>query len=100
MVTLSVCGPGYTNAMIGYFFAGSKSNGLYITPYRSVTPSSAFTLKGSGNLNPASLSAVRSGVSRFATTAPVVSYRTADGAASMRDALSTKYRFESAIATA
>ena len=31
-VTLSVCGPGYTYAMIGYFFSGSKSNGLYITP--------------------------------------------------------------------
>ena len=54
--------------MIGYFRFGSKSNGLYITPYRSVTPSSALTVNGSGNLKPASISALRSGVSSFITS--------------------------------
>src|SRR5712692_1528606 len=100
LVTLSVCGPGYTYSTTGYFLFGSKSNGLYITPYKSVTPSSALTLNGSGNLKPASLSALMSGESSFVTTPPSVSYSAADGAASIRDALSTKYRLESARLTA
>jgi hypothetical protein len=76
--------------MTGYFFAGSKSNGLYMTPYRSVTPSSAFTLNGSGNVKPASFRAPRSGVSSFVTVVPSVSSRTDSGAPSTRDALSMK----------
>ena len=59
--------------MIGYFFDGSKSNGLYITPNKSVMPSSAFTVNGSGNLKPASVSGARSGVSSFMTLRPVTS---------------------------
>jgi len=39
--------------MMGYLLFESKSYGLYITPYISVIPSSAFTLKVSGNLKPA-----------------------------------------------
>jgi hypothetical protein len=42
-------------------------------------------------LNPISISADRSGVSSSATRLPSVSYRVDPGAASIRDALSTKY---------
>jgi hypothetical protein len=80
--------------------AGSKSKGLYITPHKSVTPSSAFTAKGSGNLNPASFSALRSGVSSLVTALPMVSNSTDSGAASTRDELSMKYLVSSAMATA
>src|SRR5713226_9534810 len=81
--------------MIGYFFAGSKSNGLYITPYKSVTPSSALTLNGSGNLKPDSTAAERSVDSRSDTGVPIASTSTDLGALFTRDEVSTKYLPES-----
>src|SRR5712671_57925 len=86
--------------MIGYFFAGSKSNGLYITPYKSVTPSSALTLNGSGNLKPASTAAERSVDSRSASGVPAASTSTDLGALFTRDDVSTKYFPESLPLTA
>src|SRR5688572_28063361 len=86
--------------MMGYFFEGSKSNGLYIVPYRSVMPSSAFTENGSGYRKPASRSDDTSVFSSSITLLPAESNRTDSGAESMRDELSTKNVHLSFIATA
>ena len=53
-------------------------------------PSSAFTLKGSGNLKPASTSAETSVFSRSSTGVPAASSSTDSGAVFTRDELSTK----------
>src|SRR6187455_327340 len=83
--------------MIGYFLFGSKSKGLYITPNRSVMPSSALTLNGSGNLYPDSIIAERSVFSRGISLLPSWSYNTDSGAVLTRDELLTKYLPESDI---
>src|ERR1039457_3070746 len=90
LVTLSCCGPGYTYSIIGYFFAGSKSNGLYITPYRAGMPSSAFTWNGSGNLYPACMAVLRSTVSSGMTFVPAASNNTFFGAVFTLDEVSMK----------
>src|SRR5690349_6672015 len=81
-VTCSTCGPGYTYSITGYFRFASKSNGLYITPYRSVTPSSAFTRNVSGYLKPASINCDTSVVSSSASCVPCPSSNTDFGAVS------------------
>ena len=74
--TYSKNGPGYTQEIIGYNFVESKSAGFHITPYKSVTPSAAFTEKRSGARHPISYKRSKSGSSnvmmifpfRFRTT--------------------------------
>ena len=39
--------------MIGYFLVSSRLVGLYIKPYRSVTPSRPLTVNGTGGFHPA-----------------------------------------------
>src|SRR3546814_8953964 len=56
--------------MIGYFFAGSKFVGLNIIPYRSVLPSRALTVNGSGGTQPAASRREMSAVAIVATVAP------------------------------
>ena len=50
--TLSVCGPGYTHEIMGYFLVESKSKGFHITPYKSVSPSADLTENVSGIFQP------------------------------------------------
>jgi hypothetical protein len=63
-------------------------------------PSSAFTLNGSGNLNPASTAAEMSVVSNSASGVPVASSSTDLGAVFTRDDVSTKNLPESLAVTA
>src|SRR5215471_13635105 len=75
--------------MIGYFFVLSKSNGFHMLPYRSVTPSAAFTVNVSGGDQPSSFRRETSVVSRSITFAPFSSRNTQNGTWSMRELLST-----------
>ena len=68
--------------MIGYFFDGSKLVGRYSRPYRSVTPSRAFTVIGIGGFQPVASRREMSAFSSGSTTAPVASRSTDTGGTS------------------
>ena len=57
--------------MIGYFRVESKVVGRYISPYRSVLPSRAFTVNGIGGVHPAATSREMSLFSSVATSLPL-----------------------------
>src|SRR5438477_13127528 len=80
--------------MTGYFFFGSKSNGFHMFPYRSVTPSAAFTTNVSGIFHPAAFSRDRSVSSSTISTLPVSSRSVANGAWSTRVLLVTTNFFD------
>ena len=67
---------------IGYFFVASSVVGTNIRPYRSVTPSRAFTLNGTGGFHPEAISFEMSAFSTVAMSLPEASRTTATGAAS------------------
>ena len=78
VVVPSVCGPGYTYVMIGYFLVLSKSNGFHMLPYSSVMPSAAFTENVSAFLKPSSFSLDRSISSSVLRMRPVTPSRSTD----------------------
>src|SRR5882724_2777679 len=90
-VVPSICGPGYTCAMIGYFLCGSKSNGFHMFPYKSVTPSAAFTTNVSGIFQPTACNCDRSDFSSSSISRPLASLRYEHGCPSTRLQLSTTY---------
>src|SRR5688500_17905758 len=77
--TVSVCGPGYTCEITGYFLVASKSNGFHMMPYRSVTPSAAFTVNGSGGRQPYWYNFSRLGVAASIINCPLLSRKTVRG---------------------
>src|SRR4051812_44550676 len=66
--------------MIGYFFDESSDLGAYISPYRSVLPSRAFTVIGIGAFQPLATSREMSAFSSVVMTFPSASRRTVTGA--------------------
>jgi hypothetical protein len=66
-----------------------------MTPYRSVTPSAALTVKGSGISHPASSSMLKSASSSSSTTRPCPSRTTLCGTVFTRAYECTKYRLDS-----
>ena len=76
----------------GYFFDGSKFVGRQMTPYKSVCPSAAFALNGSGNFHPIAVSFETSAFSSGITIWPSCALRTTDTVGrSTRENASTKY---------
>src|SRR5690606_9650288 len=77
---------------MGYFFFASKLVGLNIMPYRSVLPSRALTVNGTGGTQPAAFSREMSAVATVATVLPSSARRsTVTGGSTGVDQASTKY---------
>ena len=66
--------------MIGYFFDESSEAGVYMSPYRSVFPSRAFTVMGVGGFQPLMSRREMSAFSSVATSLPFSSRSTVTGA--------------------